>query len=288
MISLENVYFRYHRIRAGRQVGAPVAARAARDPQGWILWNLSREFDGSGITSIVGESGVGKSTLISLLAGVYIQGDDSVEYDGIITIDGRAPGSVRGPSEISWVPQATALLDHLTVKDNVTLPARMAGLDVKSYEERASRLIDALRIKDCKEKRPRQLSGGMRTRVSLGRALISQPKYLFLDEAFASLDLEHRWDIYELIAKERRERGKTTIMTTHNVPEAILLADRLIVLAKVHDRVSVDVQIKNNERIDFVGKPRAEMLKLARDRAQVIEDEVFGATSAKAASSDGA
>src|ERR1017187_2414459 len=141
-----------------------------------------------GIISMVGESGVGKSTLIALIAGIYDHRDPMVaNFGGEIVIGGKAPCALRGASTVSWVPQVAVLLDHLNIVDNVLLPLTI-GSRAKPDVEKAMSLLRFLGLMDYCNARPRDLSGGMKTRVSLARALVSEPKYLFLDEPFVGLD----------------------------------------------------------------------------------------------------
>lgn len=261
MIDLKNISFKY------------------KGEQSYAIRGLTAQFDNSGITAIIGESGVGKSTLIALLAGIYAKGDPMVErFDGQIQIDAEEPGKIRGARMISWVPQATSLLDHLTVHENVLLPARLGEVD-HGFQQRFSDLIERLDMKSWMSKRPRELSGGMKTRVSLARALVSRPAYLFLDEPFASLDLGNRWNIYEVIAAQRRGDGLTTVMTTHNVPEAMLLANRVVVM--VQREVTRIDQVIENAPIDLAGMSREGCLAVARERAPQVEGRIYSAQDAQ-------
>ena len=257
MIEIDSISFKY---------------RTGKIDTRWALRGLSINFKCDGITVIVGTSGIGKSTLIALLAGVHLQNDPQVEYyNGSITIRNYSPTQLRGTNNISWVPQRTAFLDHLTAKDNITLPAEMSGL--KNIEDRYSSLTCALNIGDWQKKRPRELSGGMRTRISLARALICEPQYLFLDEPFVGLDLSHRWHVCKLIAEERRVNNLTTLITTHNIPEAILLADRVVAISEVGEQTVAAVY--ENARMKFEDRCASDHIALARKRASRIEGEIF-------------
>ena len=194
------------------------------------LTDLSLSFESSGMTVILGRSGVGKSTLISLIAGMLVQSDSVVEKClGRISVNGGTPSQLRGPRNVSWVPQSPLLLDHLSVLENILLPATVDDThDAAKLEARAVELMGKAGLEGKGHCHPRELSGGMMTRVSLLRALITSPKVLFMDEPFSGLDLVTRFDIYRLIQWERSGEGMTTIITTHDIPEAALLADRVI------------------------------------------------------------
>jgi len=216
---------------------------------------------------------VGKSTLIALIAGIYHLTDPLVgDFQGHIAIDGRSPDTLIGPSLISWVPQEPILLEHLSVVENVILPLT---IDVKpdSAVAAATSLLDELGIGSYAQSRPRNLSGGMRTRVSLARALVSEPRYLFLDEPFAGLDLMNRWNIYRILKKRRGRAGLSTIMTSHDIPESIILSNRIAVLNKVSTGLQVEVIAQDN--FDPNLDDPAECLRLARNRAGPIEAELF-------------
>jgi ABC-type nitrate/sulfonate/bicarbonate transport system ATPase subunit len=241
----------------------------------YAIANVSCEIASEGISAIVGRSGVGKSTLLKLLAGIYVAGDPTVEdLQGGINIDGLIPRQLRGPGVASWVPQESALLDHLTVSGNIALAMMNVG-DREELRRKCLDMVVRLGLDSVKHSRPRQLSGGMKTRVSLGRALISEPRYLFLDEPFSSLDLGNRWKLYTMVAEERRRPGLTTLITTHNIPEAMLLADRVVVMIDPGSGVRMH-EIDNSRMAASEGK-LDESLAEARRRALEIEREVYGA-----------
>jgi len=177
---------------------------------------------------------------MALVSGIYTDRDEMVgDLQGQITLDGHRPEEMRGPHTISWVPQQPALLDHLTVAQNVLLPISISGVDQQARAD-CMRILAALDMGDRHGARPRELSGGMQTRISMARALISHPTYLFLDEPFTSLDVNNRWDLYRLLLAERKDKGLRTFLTTHDIPEALLLADRLLVLGKSEEATSIE------------------------------------------------
>lgn len=236
---------------------------------------LSCSWDTAGLVAIVGKSGVGKSTLISCIAG--IQGDalsTVAQYSGSVLLDGAKPASIRGPTKVSWVPQIPSLLDHLTVLENVVLPLSMlCKFDRAGAEDTARGLLGALDVLESAKARPRQLSGGERTRVSVARALVSEPKYLFLDEPFSGLDLSNRWIMYDLIRRVRSKEGLCTLFTSHNIPEAALIADRIVVVTKTAGHTAVKL-IQNSPTL-VEGEAPWQCLASARARAASIEREVF-------------
>ncbi len=241
------------------------------------LTNAHLECDSRGICVIVGRSGVGKSTLISLLAGIYLVGDSVVDtYAGEVSVDGYKPSEILGPHLGSWVPQTPVLLDHLSVLGNVLLPTTIAGGSKPDTTE-ATEMLEKLGLKRYSESRPRELSGGMRTKVSLLRALISKPKYLFLDEPFVSLDLMNCLLIYDLLKAERSKAGLTTILSTHNIPEAALLADRIIEMSNitVGDKPLTAISVVENQAVLSSNPDTVACLSAARLSAMQIEKRLF-------------
>jgi NitT/TauT family transport system ATP-binding protein len=240
------------------------------------LTNACLECDSCGISVVVGRSGVGKSTLISLLAGIYLIGDSVVDtYVGEISIDGHKPSKILGPHMGSWVPQTPVLLDHLSVLGNVLLPTTIAG-ESTADATKAKEMLKKLGL-EYPESRPRDLSGGMRTRVCLVRALVSRPKYLFLDEPFVSLDLMNRLLIYRLLRAERSKGGLTTVLSTHDIPEAVLLGDRIIEMSNVmtgHKPATEIVTVENQAILSSNGGVEA-CLRAAREAAGPIEKRLF-------------
>jgi NitT/TauT family transport system ATP-binding protein len=259
MLVLEDVRFRY-----------------SRQPD-YALDGVSVRCETEGVTTIVGRSGVGKSTLIALIAGIYHQADLLVgDFRGHISIDDQLPTTLSGPSVVSWVPQEPVLLEHLNVIDNVLLPLTIDS-STRASEDAAMSLLDDLGIASYARSRPRNLSGGMRTRVSLARALVSEPKYLFLDEPFAGLDLMNRWNIYRILKKRRSVAGLATLMTSHDIPESIILSDRIAVLSKDPTAFRIEVVTRGGFTPNL--DDPTECLRSARSNAAPIEAELFNDTS---------
>ena len=194
-----------------------------------VLSKLELQIPCGAIAAILGESGIGKSTLLRLLSGVYSKEDHFVgKFEGTILIDGHEPSALRGPKNISVMSQNPALLEHLNIAANISLPCEIAGIE--KSQDRCNCLLKSLDL--CKKalSRPRELSGGERTRTALARAIITKSRYLFLDEPFSSLDFIKRWKMYGILRKERNPTDMTTILSTHDIWEAIILANRIYFL----------------------------------------------------------
>jgi NitT/TauT family transport system ATP-binding protein len=172
--------------------------------------------------SIVGPSGCGKSTLLRIIAGL-------LDYDeGTVSLDGQAIKGTR--RDVGFVFQSSILLPWRTILENVMLPAEVLGLDMKASRERAMQLLHMVRLDGFEDKLPRQLSGGMQQRASIARALLHDPKILLMDEPFGALDALTRERMNLELQRIWAESGKTVILITHSIPEAIFLGDTVLVM----------------------------------------------------------
>ena len=189
-----------------------------------VLRNLSLDIRGGEALAIVGPSGCGKTTLLRVLAG--LEKPDS----GGVLIDGH---EVRGVgTERSIIFQEPRLLPWLTVLGNVSFGLTVRGVAREEAEDRARRYIRLVGLAEFEAAYPRQLSGGMAQRVGIARALTVQPEILLLDEPLGALDAMTKLTMQEELARIWREEGVTLILVTHDLEEAIYLADRVLVLPK--------------------------------------------------------
>jgi NitT/TauT family transport system ATP-binding protein len=195
--------------------------------------------------SVLGPSGCGKSTLLMMMAGLLPPSGGEIRVDD-------AP--VRGPRrEIGVVFQSPVLLPWRTVLDNVLLPIEMLRLPRGPYVERARALLAMVKIGDFAGKLPRELSGGMRQRASICRALVHDPKILLMDEPFSALDALTRDQMgLELLRIWERHR-KTVVFVTHSIREAVFLSDRVVVMAQRPATITLelDVQLPRPRRLDI-------------------------------------
>ena len=186
--------------------------------------------------SIIGQSGCGKSTLLSLIAGIFPQ------TDGKVLVDGEP---VSGPSrKVGYMLQQDYLFEWRTILDNALLGAEVQGLDLVEARARAIHLLEKYGLGDFLHHRPRQLSGGMRQRAALARTLCTQPDIVLLDEPFSALDAQTRLSLADEITEILRREGKTVILVTHDIGEAISMTDRVIVLSRRPGRVKSEHLIK--------------------------------------------
>ena len=174
--------------------------------------------------SIIGQSGCGKSTLLSLIAGIL------APTSGTILLDGKP---VRGPDRrVGYMLQQDYLFEWRTILENTVLGAQIQGVEAGAARERAAMLLTRYGLARFMDHLPRQLSGGMRQRVALARTLCTDPDVVLLDEPFSALDSQTRIAIADEIADILRREGKTVILVTHDIAEAIGMADRVIVLSR--------------------------------------------------------
>jgi NitT/TauT family transport system ATP-binding protein len=201
------------------------------------LDRVSLTVDKGEFVCLLGASGCGKSTLLSLVAGL-----DAIS-GGTLDI---------GDRHVSLMFQEPALFPWLSVVGNVELPMRLRGVGKAERRQRALNLLDTVRLGGFADKRPHELSGGMRQRVALARALAQDADILLMDEPFGALDAMTRDLLHDELERIWRERELTVLFVTHNVREAVRLGDRVILLSSRPGRVIEDFGIKHQRprRID--------------------------------------
>lgn len=171
---------------------------------------------------LVGASGCGKTTLLKLIAGLQRPTAGRIYLDGNV---------VNRPSRsVGFVFQDPTLMAWRTVRTNITLPLEVNGFKGREAQEKAEALLDLVGLSGFEDAHPAQLSGGMAQRVALARALVHEPQLLLLDEPFGALDALTRERMGHELLRIWQARRKTVVMVTHSVPEAVYLADRVLVL----------------------------------------------------------
>ena len=180
---------------------------------------------------VLGPSGSGKSTILRILAGLLAPTSGQVTFH-----EGEQP-------RIGMVFQQANLMPWRTVRDNLTLPLELAGVDTLSARQKAQEMMDLVGLEGFDTYWPRDLSGGMAQRVAIARALIHDPDLLLLDEPFGSLDALTRERMWTELSRIWQARQKTVVMVTHSISEALFLADRVLVLTQRPGKVKLELKV---------------------------------------------
>lgn len=213
------------RVFAGRD-GSDVVALA-----GCSLSTATGEF-----VSLVGPSGCGKTTLLRIIAGIL------PPTSGSIRVSGRSPKDKK--TRLGMVFQQPVLLPWRTAVDNVLLPIEFAGRRGRETETRARDLLALVGLSGHEKQYPRELSGGMQQRVAISRALVRDPEVLLMDEPFGALDALTRSRLDFELLRIWEQTGKSVIFVTHNVAEAVLLSDRVVVMSGPPGRIATTVRVE--------------------------------------------
>jgi NitT/TauT family transport system ATP-binding protein len=201
------------------------------------LGNISFSVERSEFVSIVGPSGCGKTTLLRSIAGLQ------APTSGTVTLEGKTV--TRPPESMAVVFQdyRSSLMPWLTVRKNIMLPLRHKKLSKVERGDLIEQSAHSVGLTDFLDHYPWQLSGGMQQRVAIARGIAYRPQVLLMDEPFASVDAQTRADLEDLVLKVRREYGMTMLVVTHDVDEAVYLADRVIILSKRPSHVVEEVAV---------------------------------------------
>ena len=207
--------------------------------------------------AILGPSGCGKSTLLNMVAGFDLPTRGSVKVAGEQIL---APAPSRGV-----VFQEPALFPWLTVMDNVVFGPKTRGQSAADYRARAAQIIEAVGLSGFETSYPAELSGGMRQRVGIARVLIMEPKVLLMDEPFGSLDAQTRTLMQELLLALWERHHQTVLFITHDIEEAVLLADRVCVMTARPGRIkkSIEVRMPRPRSIELTTSPEFNALRRA-------------------------
>jgi NitT/TauT family transport system ATP-binding protein len=199
------------------------------------LENIDLDVAAGEFVSIVGPSGCGKSTLLKCIAGLQPISAGRIDIKGERVLS--------PPHNMAIVFQRDVLLDWRTVLDNVLLMVELRGLKRNDYQSRAADLLTAYGLGDFLHRYPWELSGGMRQRAAICRALVVDPELLLMDEPFGALDAMTRDDLNVELERLWMETGKTLLFITHGIDEAVYLSDRVVVMARNPGRVAAVVDI---------------------------------------------
>lgn len=234
-----------------------------------VLEDVDLEIGAGELISLVGPSGCGKSTILKILAGL-------IPFDqGEVTLGGQAPR--EGRRDVGFMLQQAVLMPWRSVADNVRLPFDIAKQKGPEVDRRVQELIDLVGLGHAVDSNPWELSGGMQQRVSLARALSLEPRVMLLDEPFSALDEFKREHLGIEFTTMHEEAGRTTILVTHSIPEAVLMSDRIIALGANPGRVVADVHVDlpRPRSASMIGSPEFLEVSQRVREALVGEDGVI-------------
>ena len=229
------------------------------------------------LMSVLGPSGCGKTTLLNIIAGFLVATEGKVMLNDHL---------VAGPAqERGMVFQRGALFEWMNVRENVAFGPKMNKVPKSEYGPKVDHLLDVVGLQDFKEKAIYELSGGMQQRVALARCLANDPDVILMDEPLGALDALTREKMQGLVLKLWKETGKTIILITHSVEEALLLGERLLVMAprpgRIHKEyrlpfaeMGVDADLREIKHHADYGTTREEILNMIWD----MEEEIMGRT----------
>ena len=202
-----------------------------------VLKNVSFRIERNSFVSFIGPSGCGKTTLLNLIAGIYKSDSSSL---------------LTGSRNVSFVFQDDTLLPWRNTIKNVLLPFELSTPPDRNMEDKAMRMLNLVQLSGCENYMPHQLSGGMKKRVEIARALVTEPELLILDEPFSSLDIITGEKLNVLIKKICEETGVTTILVTHSVEEACFLSKKIYVMSNLPSSIIkteiIDKTFENKDR----------------------------------------
>ena len=213
--------------------------------------------------SLLGPSGCGKSTALRIIAGL------GERTGGSLTCEGDAGGSGGGRRDIGFVFQEPTLMPWANVFNNIYLPLKLRGMSRSEAEPRIADAIEQVGLHGFAEAYPRELSGGMRMRVSIARALVAKPRILLLDEPFAALDEITRFRLNDDLLSLWRTLGVTVVFVTHSVFESVYLSSRIVVMTPRPGRVFTELRVDAPDRgKDF--RTSADYAALCRRASQAL------------------
>ena len=200
------------------------------------LTNISVDLHENQITALVGPSGCGKTTMLRIIAGLDYPTRGSIAVDGNVVL---GPGPERG-----MIFQAYTSFPWLTARKNVEYGLKILGIDPRQRRERAMEFLKRVHLDHVADHYPRSFSGGMKQRVALARTLAQNPRIVLMDEPFGALDAQVRWEMQELLIELVEAEPRTTVLVTHDIGEALYLADRILFFTRQPGRIKADLNLE--------------------------------------------
>jgi multiple sugar transport system ATP-binding protein len=221
-----------------------------------IIPDLDLDINDGEFVVFVGPSGCGKSTLLRLIAGLEDTTSGQIKIDGVDMAN--APPAKRG---LAMVFQSYALYPHMSVRNNIAFPLKMAGMDRAEIDRKVADAARILNLTDYLERKPRQLSGGQRQRVAIGRAIVRQPSAFLFDEPLSNLDAALRVNMRLEISELHQQLKTTMVYVTHDQVEAMTMADKIVVLNRGNiEQVGSPLELYKSPRnlfvAGFIGSPK--------------------------------
>ncbi len=243
--------------------------------------NVSFTVEAGQLVSIVGPSGGGKSTLLRCLAGL------TPPSEGTVSLHGDRVTAVPDDLAVVFQDYSRSLFPWLSVQKNVEFPLRWRPISRAERRKRAQEALEHVGLAGVGSKYPWQLSGGMQQRVSIARALASRPALLLMDEPFASVDAQTRFELEDLTRRVQREQGSTVLVVTHDIDESVYLSDRVLVLSKSPASIVADLRVElPADRDQITTRESAEFVALRGEVARLLQGGALA--EAAAAASDAA
>jgi ABC-type nitrate/sulfonate/bicarbonate transport system ATPase subunit len=225
-----------------------------------VLADINMDVSSGTFVTILGQSGGGKTTLLKLLGGFLLPSSGQVLFNGELLKDNTP--------EIGMVFQDHNLYPWMTVEQNVGFGFKIKGKKLGAYQHLVHEILDTVGLSQARRLYPHQLSGGMRQRVAIARSIVVKPTVLLLDEPFSALDVQLRRRLQDFLLALWSETNTTMILVTHNVEEAILLGQKLVVVGDSPGRIMEEVTISGAQYRD---RYHPEFLSLQRNLESVLE-----------------
>jgi len=192
-----------------------------------VLDGIDLDVSDASVTTIIGKSGIGKSVLLKCISGLLEPDAGRIELNGE-PMASRGGPTPEGSHSFSYMFQNNALFDSLSAFDNVALPLReTTKLGAKKIKEQVESILEQVELADAADRFPGELSGGMKKRVALARALVSKPQIVLFDEPTTGLDPERKFSVFEMIADYRERFGFTALLVSHDIPEVFEISDQV-------------------------------------------------------------